>query len=161
MKTLEKQLAETQALLDSIKLQIENKQKFPADGTICEVWDDNDDKGKTLYYSNGDGTFRICTNSHTDLKFDNFKPLEMGLTFSDEIINSKDITTEIDKQLALCWDSNEVTRKSIRVIDYKNKTTFNHDGKRDGIPWDNYKPCTTPISNLPKWARNMVNACED
>ena len=161
MKTLEQQLAEAQSLLDSIKLQIENKQKYPQDGTICEVWDDDDTKGTTLYYSNGDGTFRIYTNARAVMKFDNFKPLEMGLTFSDEIIHREDITQEIDKQLALCSDKNIPASKTIRVIDYENKSNFNPTGTRDGVPFDRYQLCTTPIGNLPQWARDMIDACED
>jgi hypothetical protein len=161
MKTLEEQLAEAQSLLDSIKLQIENKQKCPQDGTICEVWDDNDTKGKTMHYSNGDGTFRMYTNSHIVTTFDNFKPLEMGLTFSDEIIHSEDITSEMDKQLALCWDNTVTAEKRIRVINGTLKHTYGLSGSKDGYQFDNYQLCTTPIGNLPQWARDMIDACED
>jgi hypothetical protein len=162
MKTLEQQLAEAQSLLDSIKLQIENKQKYPQDGTICEVWNNNSVSGKALAYAYayGSGYFRMFKGAGPAVDFDNFKPLEMGLTFSDEIIHSKDITSEMDKQLALCWNEDGIAYKSIRVIDYKTKSTFRCTGERDGYPFGNYQLCTTPIGNLPQWARDMIDACD-
>ena len=159
MKTLEEQLVEAQPFLDTIKLQIENKQKFPLRGTICEVWNNN--KFKELCYSNGDGFFRDRENSVNSVKYNNFKPLEMGLTFSDEIIHSEDITLEMDKQLALCWDEDEVAYKHIRVIDGITGDTFSPYGARYGYPFGSYQLCTTPVGNLPQWARDMIDACED
>lgn len=161
MKTLEQQLAEAQSLLDSIKLQIENKQKFPSDGTICEVWDNDDNEDTVLAYSNGDNTFSYRKRCNITFKFDNFKPLEMGLTFSDKIIHSEDIAPEIHRQLALCWGEGEVAEKTIKVLDSNNKGTFLASGTPNGYTFDNYQLCTTPIGNLPKWARDMINACKD
>ncbi|MDQ1340776.1 MAG: hypothetical protein QG567_1934 [Campylobacterota bacterium] len=162
MKTLEQKLAEAQAFVDSIKLQLENKQKFLPKGTICKVWDSIFSGNTNMFrVATGNGTFYYESKNGLSTTWDNFEPLEMGLTFSDNIIHSEDITLEMDKQLALCWDEDEVAHKHIRVIDGITGDTFSPYGARYGYPFGNYQLCTTPVGNLPQWAKDMIDACED
>jgi hypothetical protein len=85
----------------------------------------------------------------------------MGISFSDTPITSSQITSDMHKQLVLCWDSNFTTTAQIRVIDAGTRNAFSYDGCACNVKFDNYALCTTPIGNLSKMYQNMIDACQD
>ena len=142
--------------------KVEEPKPFPAKGTICLVKDGGYSAirlrvsdGISRFYQ--DGTFEGDTFS-----YDSYEPLQMGITFSDEVISSEQITIDMDKKLALCWNyGREVSSAGIRVIDGKNKCCFYTDGIKSGIKYDNYRLCTTTNGNLDKYFQDIIYACED
>jgi len=133
-------------------------------GTICWVWLNGTDKH--LRVADGNGKFYYdgyCSRkkSINGTKWDNFEPLEMGLQFSEDIIKTENITPDMHKQLALCWDGVNRAIKLLKVIDAKNKCTFWDDGDEGGFTYGNYQLCITPYPNLPQWAKNMIDVCKD
>ena len=135
--------------------------KHLPEGTICWVGKKLD----SVRIADGTGGFYPNGNSKgiASGTWAYFEPIEMGLIFSDTVILSEDITLEMDKQLALCWDMSDKTVKALRVTDAKNKGVFSYPGIRHTTParYANYIICSTPYPNLPQWAKDMIDICED
>ena len=124
----------------------------PPKGTLVYVWD-ADKKPKEPYVKYSD--------EFTLLNWKHWEVVPMGISFSDEAITSKEITPEMEKCLALCWDDSFITSRVISVIDSKSKDVFNIKGERSSFSYDHYKLCTTPVGNLPQMYIDMIEACED
>lgn len=142
--------------------KVEEMPKHLPEGTICWV-EVNKNSKSFLRVADGNGEFYIngYRTSADTYPYNHYEPIEMGLQFSEDIIKTKNITPDMNKQLALCWSRVEVAYRSLRVIDAKNKCTFWNDGDKGGFAWDNYRLCTTPYPNLPQWAKDMIDACEN
>ena len=54
-----------------------------------------------------------------------------------------------DGQLVWCWSHNDTHSRYLRFYDVKNKSTFYHNGNRNGIRFGNYEPFE---GNYPDWA---------
>ena len=159
-KMTEEQLLDLQS---QIETQL-SKPKYPPRGTICEVWD-NSDEATVLRYSNANGQFSISNDLAGSTEWDNYRVVSQGLTFSDDVIKTEDITPEMDKTLCLCWDATDMP--SIRAINCKNGTYYKYngayyfDGTRNGAKWQNYRLCTTPYELMPQWAKDIIDKLED
>ena len=140
----------------------EPKIVAPPKGTLVYVWDG---VGKPfepyVRYSAGnvDNNGRLFVAEGISWK--HWEVVPMGISFSDETITSKDITPDMDKCLALCWDDCDKSEKTIKIIDAVNRCSFCYTGGRDGGEFNNYKLCTTPVGNLPQMYIDMIKACED
>ena len=117
----------------------EEPQHLPK-GTICWVWDD-ENFNPFLRVADGDGEFYYdgyCRSKKgmKGTKWEHYEPIEMGLQFSKEVIYTEDITLDMHKQLALCWDRGYKTSKNLRVIDASYKCTFWNEGDKGGSVYD-------------------------
>ena len=152
-----KEMTEQQLLdLQSQITEQLSKPKYPPKGTICEVWDV--DEYSVVRYSNGNGTFSVSSNNAGSAVWNNYRVVSQGLTFSDEVIKTKDITPEMDKTLCLCWNIDE--SPCVRVIDAMYNGAYGGN-YRYGRAWDNYRLCTTPYELMPKWAKDIIDKLEE
>lgn len=149
----------TQEQLDQVAKHLA-KPTYPPKGTICWVWNSKA-QHKSLRIANGNGAFYSDETPSNTMQWRNYEVIPMGILFSDTSITSSQITPDMHKQLALCWDNTFTTTKQIRVIDANTSSTFVYDGDAGGVKFDSYALCTTPIGNLPKMYRDMIDACQD
>lgn len=138
----------------------------PPRGTLVYVWDGDKRPYKPFVtYSEGEllegRILTIARSYNTVASYAHWEIVPMGLQFSDTIITSEQFTEANHKQLALCWDSSDKAKKVLSVVHSKNKSTFNYDGKSNGVYWSCYQLCTTPYISLPEWTKAMIDACED
>ena len=62
-----------------------------------------------------------------------------------------------DGQLVWCWRYNDTHSRYLRFYDVKNKSTFYHNGNRNGIRFGNYEPFE---GNYPDWALEAFQTLE-
>ena len=62
-----------------------------------------------------------------------------------------------DGQLVWCWSHNDTHSRYLRFYDVKNKSTFYHNGNRNGIHFGNYEPFE---GNYPDWALEAFQTLE-
>ena len=62
-----------------------------------------------------------------------------------------------DGQLVWCWDNVHTHSRMLRFYDVKNKCTYQYDGNRCGIRFNNYKPFE---GNYPDWALEAFQTLE-
>ncbi len=91
----------TQEQLDQVAKHLV-KSTYPPKGTICWVWL-NAESDRSLRVSNGNGAFYMDGSKTSTVVWHNYEVLPMGISFSDTPITSSQITSDMHKQLALCW----------------------------------------------------------
>ena len=62
-----------------------------------------------------------------------------------------------DGQLVWCWDNRNAYCRTLKFYDIKNKSTYNHQGRRGGISYNNYEPFE---GNYPDWALEAFQTLE-
>ena len=62
-----------------------------------------------------------------------------------------------DGQLIWCWDNVHTHSRMLRFYDVKNKCTYQYDGNRCGISFNNYEPFE---GNYPDWALEAFQTLE-
>lgn len=143
LKELEQKYLELGKEIEALKKQSEIEEiKYPI---FCKLKDSSlvvkfkeFKQGKTVVnntFNNVGNKFFIWQNN---LKTNTWQQLEVC-----------EKTGFFDGQLIWCWDNVHTHSRMLRFYDVKNKCTYQYDGNRCGIRFNNYEPFE---GNYPDWA---------